>query len=150
MIHYSFIHRYNMKKTAILLTLGLMSVNTFAIEQFSTYQLSSMDCPSLAVEKANSKRALEKANAQISNLNAQAQAPTNSVSKWASLAGGALSAFSGNSKSAAKAADVAHSLSGNDQTEQVAGNLEYYELIQSNAQSNVDNITIYQDAKKCK
>ena len=139
-----------MKKIAVFLTLGLLSVNTFAIEQFSTYDLRSMDCPSLAVEKANSKRALDKANEQIANLNIQAQAPANNVSKWAGLASGALSAFSGNSKSAAKAADVAYSLSGNDQTEQVAGNLEYYKQVQENAQSNIDNIVIYQDAKKCK
>ena len=139
-----------MKKSALLLVVAMVSANTFAVEQFTTYELSTMDCPSLAVEKANSKRALDKANEQVSNLNVQAQAPTNSVSKWASLAGGALSAFSGNSKSAAKAADVANNLSANDQTEQVAYDLEYYKQVQANAQSNIDNIAIYQDAKKCK
>lgn len=88
-----------MKKILCLAMIATISTASFAYtEQLSSSELKSMDCATLAVEKANAKRAAESAEKNIQTLSAQAQAPGNALGKWAGLAGNALSAFGGNSE----------------------------------------------------
>ena len=95
-----------MKKLLVLATVTSISISAFATTQFASSELKAMDCATLAVEKANAKRSLEAADKNIANIQASAQAPGKSLSKFAGLAGGALAAFGGNSEKAARAGNA--------------------------------------------
>ncbi|WP_180183446.1 hypothetical protein [Acinetobacter sp. YH01020] len=138
-----------MKKLLVLATVTSISISAFATTQFASSELKAMDCATLAVEKANAKRSLEAAEKNIANIQASAQAPGKSLSKFAGLAGGALAAFGGNSEKAARAGNIANSLAGEQDTSD-ASNLELQQANKSAAQANIDNIGIYQGSKKCK
>lgn len=135
-----------MKKMIVLAALTTLSASTFANEKLSTSELKSMDCPTLAVEKADAKRSLETVEKNLAN--AQAQSGSKTVSKWAGLAGGALSAFSGNSEKVARTSEVLGNMSQTDTSD--ASNVELQQQIKANAQANIENIGIYQGSKKCK
>ncbi len=104
-----------MKKLITLTIIATFASTTFAestvsIQQLSTKELKAMDCATLYVEKANAKRSFEIAD---KNINAAAtQTPAKSLSKWAGMAGGALSSFGGNSEKATKAGQFANTLAG--------------------------------------
>lgn len=140
-----------MKKIIALAITATLSATTFAASEYasqklSTSELKAMDCATLAVEKANSKRTLEAADKNLAA--AQAQTPGKSLGKWAGMASGALSAFGGNSEKTAKANQVLSGFSSEDSSE--AGNVELQTHLKTDAQANIDNITIYQGSKKCK
>jgi len=140
-----------MKKIIVLGSILTLSATTFAASEYasqklSTSELKAMDCATLAVEKANSKRALEAAEKNL--VAAQTQTPGKSLGKWAGMAGGALSAFGGNSEKTAKANQVLGNLSAEDTSE--AANVQLQNQIKTDAQTNIDNISIYQGSKKCK
>ena len=71
------------------------------------------------------------------------------MSKWAGLASGAISAFAGNSEKAAKVGQIANNLAGEEDTSDAA-NLTLQQAIKTKAQTNIDNMTVYQKSKKCK
>ncbi|WP_436916068.1 hypothetical protein [Acinetobacter gandensis] len=54
-----------MKKLLVLATATTISISAFATTQFASSELKAMDCATLAVEKANSKRAIEAADKNI-------------------------------------------------------------------------------------
>lgn len=114
-----------------------MSSTTFA-SPISTSQLKSMDCATLAVEKANATRTLNAAN---QNSNATGK----TVSKWAGIASNALSAFGGHSESATKAGNFANNLSNQTTTSD-----QIHPQTILDAQANIENISIYQKSKNCK
>lgn len=115
-------------------------------KQLTTAELKAMDCATLAVEKANAKRSLESAD---KNIAAATQTPGKSLSKWAGMAGSALSTFGGNSEKATKMGQVANSVAGEKDTSE-AGNVQLQQQIKAASQANFDNIGIYQGSKKCK
>ena len=115
-------------------------------KQLTTAELKAMDCATLAVEKANAKRSLESAD---KNITAATQTPGKSLSKWAGMAGSALSTFGGNSEKATKMGQVANSVAGEKDTSE-AGNVQLQQQIKAASQANFDNIGIYQGSKKCK
>ena len=141
-----------MKKLITLTIIATFASTTFAestvsIQQLSTKELKAMDCATLSVEKANVKRSFEIAD---KNINAAAtQTPAKSLSKWAGMAGGALSSFGGNSEKATKAGQFANTLAGEQDTSDAA-NVELQQKIKATSQANIDNIAIYQGSKKCK
>ena len=116
-------------------------------KQHSSAELKAMDCATLAVEKANAKRSLEAADKNITA--AATQTPGKSLSKWAGMAGSALSTFGGNSEKATKMGQVANSVAGEKDTSD-AGNVQLQQQIKAASQANIDNIGIYQGSKKCK
>lgn len=116
-------------------------------KQHTTSELKAMDCATLAVEKANAKRNLEAADKNIAA--AATQTPGKSLSKWAGMAGSALSTFGGNSEKATKMGQVANSVAGEKDTSD-ASNVQLQQQIKAASQANVDNIGIYQGSKKCK
>lgn len=135
-----------------LAIIATLTTSTFAntetaIKSLSTSELKAMDCATLAVEKANAKRALETADKNISA--AATQTPGKSLSKWAGMAGSALSTFGGNSEKATKMGQVANTVAGEKDTSE-AGNVQLQQQIKSASQANMDNIAIYQGSKKCK
>ena len=143
-----------MKKLLILTTVATLSFSAFAADEtinkpFSTTELKAMACADLSVEQANAKREIASADKNIANINANSQAPGKSISKWAGIASGALTAFGGNSESAAKASNIASNIAGPEDTSD-AGNLTLQQEIKAKAQANIDNIAIYQKSKKCK
>ena len=140
-----------MKKIIVLATIATLSASTFAAsettsQKLSTSELKAMDCATLAVEKANAKRSLEAADKNLAA--AQTQTPGKSLSKWAGVASGALTAFGGNSEKAAKANQALSGFNNEDTSE--AGNVELQSKIKADSQANIDNIAIYQGSKKCK
>ena len=141
-----------MKKFITLAIIATFASTTFAestvsIQQLSSKELKAMDCATLAVEKANAKRAVESADKNIST--AATQTPAKSLSKWAGMAGGALSTFGGNSEKATKMGQVANTVAGEQDTSD-AGNVQLQQQIKTASQANMDNIAIYQSSKKCK
>ena len=138
-----------MKKLAILTLATTVAATSYAAEKFTTTELKTMDCATLAVEKAEAKRTVENADKNIANINAQAQAPGKALGKWAGLAGNAISAFAGDSEKAGRANAIAQNIAGPEDNSE-AGNLTLQQQIKSNAQANIDNIGIYQGSKKCK
>ena len=135
-----------------LAIIATFATSTFAntestIKAFTTSELKAMDCATLAVEKANAKRAIESADKNISA--AATQTPAKSLSKWAGMAGGALSTFGGNSEKATKMGQVANTVAGEKDTSD-AGNVQLQQQIKTASQANMDNIAIYQSSKKCK
>ena len=143
-----------MKKLLVLTAAATLSFSAFAADEttnkpFSTTELKAMGCADLSVEQANAKRELTSADKNIANINANAQAPGKSISKWAGVASGALSAFGGNSESAAKASNIASSIAGPQDTSDT-GNLTLQQEIKAKAQTNIENIAVYQKSKKCK
>ncbi len=139
-----------MKKLLVLATATTISISAFATTQFASSELKAMDCATLAVEKANSKRAIEAADKNIANIQASAQAPGKSLSKFAGLAGGASGSIS---VVTLKKQHVQVTL----QTAWLVSKilLKHLTLIlqqanKSAAQANLDNIGIYQGSKKCK
>ncbi|KHF76315.1 hypothetical protein PJ15_3069 [Acinetobacter sp. neg1] len=143
-----------MKKLLVLTLAATFSFSAFAASEnadkpFSTTELKAMSCADLSVEQANAKRELAEADKNIANINANAQAPGKAVSKWAGLASGALSTFAGNSEKAAKVSQIANNLAGEEDTSDAA-NLTLQQAIKTKAQTNIDNMTIYQKSKKCK
>ena len=121
----------------------MISMSASAYDKLKTSELKSMDCTTLAVEKADAKRAIDSSSRNISNISAQA--PTKTLGKFASAAFGA---FAGNSEKLATASSIAADISEDDGTD--ASNLTVQQKIQSNAQANFDNIATYQKSKKCK
>ena len=143
-----------MKKLLVLAVAATCSFSAFAADEttnkpFSTTELKAMGCADLSVEQANAKRELASADKNIATINANANAPGKSISKWAGVASGALSAFGGNSESAAKASNIASNIAGQEDTSGAA-NLTLQQEIKAKAQANMDNIAIYQKSKKCK
>lgn len=144
-----------MKKILSFALISTFAMSTFAnteatatqYKKFTTTELKALDCASLAVEKNDASRTIAAADSNISA--AQAQAPSGSISKWAGIASGALSAFGGNSEKAAKASQIANDLSG-EQNASDANNIPLQQQIKATAQANIDNIAIYQKTKKCK
>ena len=146
-----------MKKILSFALISTFAISTFAnteatatqYKKFTTTELKALDCASLAVEKNDASRTIAAADSNISAAQAQAQAPSGSISKWAGIASGALSAFGGNSEKAAKASQIANDLSG-EQNASDANNIPLQQQIKATAQANIDNIAIYQKTKKCK
>ncbi len=143
-----------MKKLLALTVTATFSFSTFAANEninkaFSTTELKAMSCADLSVEQANAKRELAEAEKNIVNINTNAQSPSKAVSKWAGLASGAISAFAGNSEKAAKVGQIAHNIAGEEDTSDAA-NLTLQQAIKTKAQTNIDNMTVYQKSKKCK
>ena len=119
-------------------------VNT---KPFTTTELKALSCTDLSVEKANAKRELAAAERNITNI--QTDTPNKTISKWAGVAGGALSAFGGKSEHAAKAKDMANNLAGSEDTSD-ENNLKLQQALKNKAQTNIENIETYQKSKKCK
>ncbi len=143
-----------MKKLSVLTLAATMSFSVLAANEntnkaFSTTELKAMSCADLSVEQANAKRELAEAEKNIANINANAQSPAKAVSKWAGLASGAISAFAGNSEKAAKVGQIAQNIAGEEDSSD-AGNLTLQQAIKAKAQTNIDNMTVYQKSKKCK
>lgn len=146
-----------MKKIATLAIVATLSTSVFAettvststsyAKKLTTSELKSMDCATLSVEKSDAKRSLATAEQNITAASTQTQGK--SISKWAGMASGALSAFGGNSDKAAKANQVANSLAGQQDTSD-ASNVQLQQQIKATSQANIDNIGIYQGSKKCK
>lgn len=136
-----------MKKLITGVATIIFSMPVFANVKIATSELKTMDCATLSVEKANAKRDIESADKNIANINAQA--PAKSVSKWAGLASSALGAFGGKSETAAKASSIAADMAGTEDTSDIS-NPTAQQQIKANAQANIDNISVYQTAKKCK
>ena len=63
----SFIEYENnsMNKTLLTLALSAIALPAFATQQLSTYELKSLDCTSLAVEKANAIRHINHADQKL-------------------------------------------------------------------------------------
>lgn len=108
---------------------------------YSTSYLKTLDCTDLAVESKSFERTL--AAAQAAQEQAAVQS-NNKISKLAGLTTGALSAFAGQSDSAARLSKITGALSGN--TAQT--NAPSDEVVDV-ALANLENIRIYQKAKKC-
>ncbi|WP_180124054.1 hypothetical protein [Acinetobacter sp. YH12097] len=111
---------------------------------YSTSYLKTLDCTDLSVERKTFERTLEASQQALSQAPAQ---QNNQVSKWAGLAGNALSAFSGQSETAARMGQFATAFSSNKNTQQDSSSAQQAMEI---AQANLDNIDIYRQAKKCK
>lgn len=109
---------------------------------YSTSYLKTLDCTDLAVEAKAAQRTLAQAEISSSQANAQANNP---VSKWAGFAGSALSAFSGQSETVSKASQIANAFSGQNAQQDLSASQQSLEI----ALNNLDNIQIYQKAKKC-
>ena len=110
---------------------------------YSTSYLKTLDCTDLAVERKSFERTVNAAQLELEQHNTQ----TNSnVSKWAGLAGNALSAFSGQSEKASKMGQLANAFSGQSNQKSAVNSQQVLEV----AQANLDNISIYEKAKKCK
>ena len=124
-----------------------VSTSTSYAKKLSTSELKAMDCATLAVEKSDAKRSLAAAEQNIAA--ASTQTPGKSLSKWAGMASGALSAFGGNSQKATKASQIAGSFAG-EQDSSDASNVQLQQEIKATSQANIDNIGIYQGSKKCK
>lgn len=138
-----------MNKTLLTLALSAIALPAFATQQLSTYELKSLDCTSLAVEKANAIRHINHADQKINNMNASAADPAKAVSKWAGLAGNALAAFSGNSETAARASYAARNMANQNPETDNSYDINNQQQIKSNALANVENIAVYQSAKGC-
>ena len=140
-----------MKKFIALATIATLSVSTFAAteatsQKLSTSELKAMDCATLSVEKSNARHSLDAADKNLANINAKAQDPSAKVSKWAGIAGGALSAFG---KGDSKAGQLANSVAGPQDTSD-ASNPDVQQKLKADSQANLDNIAVYQKSKKCK
>ena len=105
-------------------------VNT---KPFTTTELKALSCTDLSVEKANAKRELAAAERNITNI--QTDTPNKTISKWAGVADGALSAFGGKSEHAAKAKDMANNLAGSEDTSD-ENNLKLQQALKNKAQTN--------------
>ncbi|ANF81062.1 hypothetical protein A3K93_01875 [Acinetobacter sp. NCu2D-2] len=108
---------------------------------YSTSYLKTLDCTDLAVEAKSFERTL--AAAQAAQEQAAAQS-NNKIAKFAGLANGALSAFAGQSDSAARLSKITGAFTGNN-TQSNAPSDEVVDV----ALANLENIRIYQKAKKC-
>ena len=116
-----------MKKLFILTAIAALSTSTSTFAApFSTSELRSMDCATLAVEKANAERALK-----------NAEAPGGKLKKFAGFASKTLSSFSGDSETAAKASNIANNIAGQEG------------ISAEDAQANIENISTYQKSKNC-
>ena len=139
-----------MKKIIVLATIATLSATTFAAEstsqKLSTTELKAMDCATLSVEKSNAQQSLDAADKNLANINAKAQDPSAKVSKWAGIAGGALSAFG---KGDSKAGQLANSVAGQQDTSD-ASNPDIQQKLKADSQANLNNIAVYQKSKKCK
>lgn len=110
---------------------------------YSTSYLKTLDCTDLAVERKSFERTLNAAQQSAEQANLQAN---NGISKLAGLAGSALSAFSGQSNTASKMSQIASSFSAKDSQQTAILSQQAAEV----AQANLENIAIYETAKKCK
>ncbi|MBJ9984045.1 hypothetical protein IAE19_01125 [Acinetobacter sp. S40] len=119
-------------------------VNT---KTFTTSELKALSCTDLSVEKTNAKRELINAEKNLTNI--QTETPNKTISKWAGVASGALSAFGGKSENAAKAKEMANNLVGSEDTSD-ENNLKLQQALKNKAQTNIENIETYQKSKKCK
>ena len=119
-------------------------VSTTNNSVYSTSYLKTLDCTDLAVERKTFERTLEASNAAA----VQATTQQNSqMSKWAGLAGNALSAFAGQSETAGRMGQVANAFAGTNNNQTNAASAQQAAEV---AQANIDNIKIYQSSKKCK
>lgn len=109
---------------------------------YSTTYLKSLDCTDLAVEARSFERTLEASQNALNQANAQANNP---VSKLAGIASGALSAFAGQSQTVARATEITNAFTGNNNQNNIAASQADAEV----ALANLENIRIYQKAKKC-
>ena len=111
---------------------------------YSTSYLKTLDCTDLAVERKTFERTLEASNAVATQVSVQ---QNNQMSKWAGLAGNALSAFAGQSETAGRMGQFANAFAGTNNTQTNTASAQQAAEV---AQANIDNIKIYQSAKKCK
>lgn len=109
---------------------------------FTTSYLKTLDCTDLSVEAKGAQRIIDTAQSQATTTN-----QGSNLSKFAGLASSTLSAFSGQSETISKASQIASALTG--QNQQVSTNTISQQSY-DNAVANLDNISIYQKAKKCK
>lgn len=109
---------------------------------YSTAYLKGLDCTDLAVEARSFERTLEASQNAQNQANAQANNP---VSKLAGIASGALSAFAGQSQTVARASEITNAFSGNNNQNNLAASQADADV----ALANLENIRIYQKAKKC-
>ena len=110
---------------------------------YSTGYLKSLDCTDLAVEKRTFERTLEASETSVS------QNSTIGLSKWAGVAGTALNAFSGQSETLGKMGQIANSFSGQNNNTQAQANVASGQVSIETARANIENVAIYQNAKKC-
>lgn len=110
---------------------------------YSTGYLKSLDCTDLAVEKRTFERTLGASEASVS------QNSTNGLSKWAGVAGTALNALSGQSETLGKMGQIASSFSGQNNNAQAQATVASGQVSIETARANIENIEIYQNAKKC-
>ena len=127
---------------------AVAQVNTTQVAEnnngvYSTKYLKTLDCTDLAVEAKAFERTLEAAQSNYAQGSALAN---NSVTKFAGLAGSALSAFAGQSTTAAKMSQVTNALTGGNSAQQTVNNAQQSAEV---ATVNLENIAIYQKAKKC-
>jgi len=106
---------------------------------YSTTYLKGLDCTDLAVEARSFERTLEASQKAFNQANAQANNP---VSK---LEGIALSAFAGQSQTVARATEITNAFTGNNNQNNIAASQADADV----ALANLENIRIYQKAKKC-
>ncbi|MEK5770034.1 hypothetical protein VXE29_05175 [Acinetobacter variabilis] len=109
---------------------------------YSTKYLKGLDCTDLAVEARSFERTLEASQNALNQANAQANNP---VSKLAGIASGALSAFAGQSQTVARATEITNAFTGNNNQNNIAASQADADV----ALANLENIRIYQKAKKC-
>ncbi|MGE8649330.1 MAG: hypothetical protein ACN6NL_05330 [Acinetobacter sp.] len=109
---------------------------------YSTTYLKGLDCTDLAVEARSFERTLEASQNALNQANAQANNP---VSKLAGIASGALSAFAGQSQTVARATEITNAFTGNNNQNNIAASQADADV----ALANLENIRIYQKAKKC-
>lgn len=136
-----------MKKLLYLVAFAALPLSTYANSLLPTSQLKSMTCADLAVEKANAQRALNSAEQKLSTMNAAN--PANTVSKWAGVAGGALSSFAGKSETAARASAAAQNIANQNPQANNAQDAATLQQYKENSKANIENIAIYQASKKC-
>lgn len=109
---------------------------------YPTSYLKGLDCTDLTVEARSFERTLEAAQLVQDQANAQANNP---VSKLAGIATGALSAFAGQSKSVSRVTEITSSFAGQNNQNSFAASQADTDV----ALANLENIRIYQKAKKC-
>ncbi|HJF28373.1 MAG TPA: hypothetical protein K8V79_09055 [Acinetobacter lwoffii] len=105
---------------------------------YSTTYLKGLDCTDLAVEARSFERSLEASQHALNQAN-------NPVSKLAGIASGALSAFTGQSQTVARATEITNAFTGNNNQNNIAASQADADV----ALANLENIRIYQKAKKC-
>ncbi len=116
----------------------------------STYELSTMDCPSLEIAALSSNRELELAKANLAQIDALNKNPQYQQQKTASAAIGALgSMFANKGGKSGEYAQIAQQLGGSGNTT-ADMNVDTQLALGKKYMADLDNIRIYQKYKKCK